>query len=52
MTALLLPFFVASLVNSAIPDYSFVALGVVLCVVNRLPQVARHRYRYNSATDV
>lgn len=34
MTALLLPFFVASLVNSAIPDYSFVALGVVLCAVS------------------
>lgn len=31
MTAVLLPLFVASLVNSAIPDWSFVALGIMLC---------------------
>ncbi len=30
MTAILLPFFAASLINSSIPDYSFVALGVML----------------------
>lgn len=30
MTAVLLPFFVASLVNSSIPDWSFVALGIML----------------------
>jgi hypothetical protein len=30
MTAVLLPFSVASLVNSAVPDYSFVVLGIML----------------------
>ena len=30
LAALLLPFFTASLVNSTIPDYSFVALGIML----------------------
>jgi hypothetical protein len=30
MTALLLPFFTASLVNSAVPDYSFTVLGILL----------------------
>jgi hypothetical protein len=30
MTALLLPFFIAPLVNSSIPDYSFTVLGILL----------------------
>jgi hypothetical protein len=30
MTAILLPFLTASLVNSSIPDYSFAALGIML----------------------
>jgi hypothetical protein len=30
MTALLLPFFVASLVNSSVPDYSLTVLGILL----------------------
>jgi hypothetical protein len=37
MCAILLPFFVASLVNSAIPDWSLVALGIMLYVFGWVP---------------
>jgi hypothetical protein len=30
MTAVLLPFFIASMVNSSVPDYSFTVLGILL----------------------
>jgi hypothetical protein len=38
MCAVLLPFFVASLVNSSVPDYSLVALGIFLHALGWRPQ--------------
>lgn len=40
MTAMLLPFFVASLVNSSIPDWSFVALAIMLLAFGWAPRAS------------